>query len=582
MARKRDIGIVGLGPRGSWALENFVIELHRQNQLTDIQLLLFEKSNHHGNGHVYATNQIESNWINICERILHLDKRAEINLSTCLIPSFPSYHIWANLNYDIISKKQPDTYPPRAKLGIYLSQRFESFIDPLLSAKIAIIYKEKVEEVLVNKDNKIQINTNLHSYKDIDEVLLTIGHQTTVLDNQLADWEKFAAGKPALTHYISPYPIDQFLHSDKLTDSSSVGIRGFGLSMIDVARAIANKFGKFVTHDAYTKSCSYVTTNDLDRMIVPFSLDGLPPVPKPISAHIDNWYKPSSQQLIDFESKIGNALTQQQACNSDFLIKAFAPIAAEVYINLHQTYSQDQYSANELEHVITEWLRDNNYNHATILSTNHDVVKSIQDHVAMALGQQDISLDYCVGQVWRYCQPSIYKQLSYNACKEEVIADIIALEESTKRYSYGPPVESMQQMLALIDAGVMTMDMVDNPDFKLTEKGWCFSKDDKTITVGIMINSVLSPPQIKSVNSPIVKNMLSDDLIEAVHDDLGVSTDESGYLISSEHNNKAPIALLGRLAKGTIIGVDAILECFGDRPQKWAIEAANRHVNRVI
>jgi hypothetical protein len=37
MARKRDIGIVGLGPRGSWALENFVIELHRQNQLTDIQ-----------------------------------------------------------------------------------------------------------------------------------------------------------------------------------------------------------------------------------------------------------------------------------------------------------------------------------------------------------------------------------------------------------------------------------------------------------------------------------------------------------------------------------------------------------------
>jgi len=91
-----------------------------------------------------------------------------------------------------------------------------------------------------------------------------------------------------------------------------------------------------------------------------------------------------------------------------------------------------------------------------------------------------------------------------------------------------------------------------------------------------MINSVLDAPKINSVNSSIIQNLLSNNLIEAVHDELGISTDENAYVISQEKSRKIPIALLGRLAKGTIIGVDAILECFGKRPEQWATEAIKR------
>ncbi|WP_262486210.1 hypothetical protein [Gillisia marina] len=36
------------------------------------------------------------------------------------------------------------------------------------------------------------------------------------------------------------------------------------------------------------------------------------------------------------------------------------------------------------------------------------------------------------------------------------------------------------------------------------------------------------------------------------------------------------MAVLGRLSKGSVIGVDAILECFGPRVTDWAKAAAKR------
>jgi len=158
-----------------------------------------------------------------------------------------------------------------------------------------------------------------------------------------------------------------------------------------------------------------------------------------------------------------------------------------------------------------------------------------------------------------------------------VIAQIIELDESTKRFSYGPPVESIQQLLALIEAGILNLDFVNDPNIELLKEGWRFSVGEKSITANMMVDSVLDSPQIKAVKSSIIKNMLADDLIKVVHDDLGVETNETAYLISENHEQNVPIALLGRLAKGSIIGVDAILECLGSRPQQWAKQAAKNH-----
>mgnify|MGYP003683096875 CR=1 FL=1 len=580
-SKNKNIAIIGIGPRGGYALENFIKSLAEKTNELHLHVYLFEQTGNFGNGKVYETNQIESNWINIPERILLLEKREVIKFSELQIPSFPSYHQWTEKDIEKQSKEQVDNYPPRAKIGTYLQERLHSIITPLQENNIVTLVKDKVEKVSLSEDYKVSIATKTEDYNDLDEILLTIGHQPTELSDQLLEWKEFVSNKNQLALFTSPYPIRNFLNHTNLTGKSIVGIRGFGLAMIDVARAIAQQFGKFTIKDDYTRKCTFTPNENYKGKMIPFSLDGLPAVPKPLNALVDDLFKPTKKKLSDYESLIGNPETQKKASSVDFLLKAFAPIAAKIYLQLDTTFHQGNLSLEETENIIIKWLKDPEYKHPAILSSNQSVKKMMQDFVAMATKQKPISLDFCVGQVWRHCQPSMYEKLSFNDCDEEVFADIIALDESTKRYSYGPPVESIQQMIALLEAQKLDVNFVSDPDIELTNEGWKLSSDSNTETVTAMINSVLDPPKIKAVKSSIIESLLSSDLIQIVHDDLGIMTDENAYVISNDKRHDIPIALLGRLAKGTIIGVDAILECYGSRPKKWAKKASDRHILSV-
>jgi len=579
MTAIRKIGIIGVGPRGGYSLEKLIIELVKQNSLLNIHISLFESTGNFGNGQVYDIDQNSSNWVNITERILELDQREAIDIDSLKIASFASYHDWADKDFNTLSDDTIDTYPPRAQVGEYLSQRFQSLAKPLIQSNIIALHKEQVKEVKLLNNDKIQISTNAKAYEEFDEVLLTIGHQSTEPPQQIADWEKFAGDKKNINLFKSPYPVADYLHHKNLNNESIIGIRGFGLAMIDVVRAIAEKFGEFITLDEQTRSSTYQIEQKGTPTIVPFSLDGLPPSPKPLNAQIDKWFKPTEASILKFEKHIGDKKNQAAAESPRFLIEAFAPIAAGIYLDLPNIINPQNLSASAIIKLIEKWLEDQSFENSLIISRKQPAKESMKSFVEMAIGEAAISLDYCIGQVWRYCQPSIYKKLSFNECSDNVFAEIIALDESTKRYSYGPPVESIQQLLALEKAGILNLDMANDPNIKLTAEGWQFNLADQSITANFMIDSVLDAPQIKVVNSPIVENMLVDNLIKIVHNDLGVETNENGYLISKESDKKIPIALLGRLAKGTIIGVDAILECFGSRPLQWAKQASERHIN---
>lgn len=575
--QNRKIGIIGIGPRGGYAFERFILELIEHSSLSNIELCLYEETGNFGNGQVYNSNQSSANWINITERILDLEKRVGVDTNKIKIPSFPSYKEWSDMNYTRIDDEKSDTYPPRAKLGKYLSQRFQSFIQPLITSGTVYVFTERVEEVTWIDNNKLEILTNSGRHENFDEILLTIGHQPTKFSKQILDWKSFVANKDNLHLYTSPYPTTSYLNNKKLTKDSSIGIRGFGLAMIDVTRAIALKFGEFLVINENSKKSEYKTQFSIKDLFVPFSLDGLPPVPKPLNAKVDNWFKPDKTSLRDLEKKLEDKRAQKNAKDSTFLIDEIVPITGRIYKNLPSNNNHEKLDLAEIENTIRLWLLDQNYEHQLLVSNEQCTVKIMSNYVEMAIGVKPISLDFCIGQVWRHCQPTIYKSLSFNECKDEVFAEIIELDESTKRYSYGPPVESIQQLLALVDAGILFLDFVNNPKIVTTNDGWKLSTKENSITVDFMIDSVLAPPKIDIVNSKLVKHLLADHLMQAVHRDLGIVTDENGYLISDDVERKIPIALLGRLAKGTIIGVDAILECFGSRPQLWAKQAAQHH-----
>lgn len=73
------------------------------------------------------------------------------------------------------------------------------------------------------------------------------------------------------------------------------------------------------------------------------------------------------------------------------------------------------------------------------------------------------------------------------------MAGLIALDERMKRYTYGPPVASMQQLLALVDAGMLNLTVVNNPAITLTDQGWELKVNDVVVVADVMIDTVPSP-----------------------------------------------------------------------------------------
>ncbi len=573
----RQIAIIGAGPRGLSALENLFIQLSENKKEESVVVSIFETSETPGSGNVWDTKQLRTNWLNISERALKdLQGRAAISLGDHNIPEFPSYTNWLPEEEQNPDEKEPDKFPERSKLGTYLNERFTSIAVELQMAGFLKIIRSQVINIDY-KENIFSLETKDDCF-EFDEVLLSVGHQPTEISDQLKKWKKHEKSNPKLQVFEEAYPVEEFLSSEKINETSSIAIRGFGLAMIDVVRALTiGKGGKFEILDKKTFRSKFISTPEVPKKIVAFSLDGKPMVPKPLNAEIDSSYEPTEEEIEKFAKIISkNAHGKKEVSDTLFLKNAMAKIASRVYLDLQEKACSHDLKQKELSTIIVEWLSDENFKHDLISPNSQPAQQSIKDFINMALGEGKVSLDYCIGQVWRHCQPTLYKEFSHANLEDDVIAAVIALDERIKRYSYGPPIESMQQLLSLVDSGILDLDLVEDPEITEVKNGWKLENNRSKCTAQIMINSVLDAPKLMEVSSPIICNLLANDLIEPMHSDLGINTKKDGTIEISDEEKFIPLAVLGRLSKCSVIGVDAILECFGPRVSDWAKAAAQR------
>lgn len=561
----KEIAIVGCGPRGLHSLECLMDSLSQKRDQLKVKITIYEKETHLGSGQVWKLDQPDANWLNIADSALeNLKGRDKISFNSFEIPAFPSFIDWMKQEHNHEVDDEVDDFPARNKMGGYLNKRFKTIANVLEKEAFLVIKHALVKQVqYVNKQFLITDDSQQENH--FDECLLTIGHQPTEDDSQIASWKSSCTSGDKLL-FDNPYESNII---DKIKADDTVGLRGFGLAMIDMMRQLTIEKGARFKKTHHDWKLSYQPSASSIKKIIPFSLDGLPVVPKPLGQKVDAFFKPSDSQLEDFKSKIYNHLQDAASLNNiEFLLDAFVPIAVNKFIE-HPSFNtkEDQVT---IEIVAKEWLNDMSFEHDIILDTKMNPTDYISKTIEIALGKSAVSLDFVIGQVWRHLQPAMYDLFSHSNMHDLVMAQVIALDESTKRYSYGPPVESMIQMIALIESGFITTDYLSNPDIKCESDHWLISKKDKKEEIHVMINSVLDPPQLREINSSLVKNLLHNDLLEPVTSDLGIATNKNGTIKLSDENDQIQLASLGRNCKGSVMGVDAILECFGDRIKNWS------------
>ena len=537
------LAIVGGGPRGLAAAE--ALRARAEETESSVELTMFEPHPAIGAGPHHDPSQTPLNRLNIPLRLIDI---APAGFAGAHVGSFQA---WAGGH---LAGVGPDDYPSRRDLGRFLTARWHDLLDSV-SAQFDIAVARHEAKRLMRDSTRWRMETEEGSFGPFDEVLLTPGHQPVEPDPQLTRWRAHADTIGATL--IAAYPSDVLMASARNWQGHTVAIRGLALSMIDVMRALTvGQGGRFVPS---TDGLRYEASGLEPARLLPFSLDGVPPAPKPASAKLDAVYDPDAAAIRRFETALAKAVAGSAEEVISMLGEGLAALSAPVC---------ERFGGKEAD--IASWLTTELSEEAEHAAEDRPPASILADHLAMAEGRAAPSPGYVVGQVWRKLQNSLRRVYNPAEISVETATALVRFDEGMKRFSYGPPALAAAEMLALVRSGLLDLRAVDDPDIAMVQGGWRLSGDKGEATAKVMVDSVLPSPELAKLSGPLLADLRKQGLLSPVGTKLGARTTGEGRVLDASGNPVRGLSMLGRLALGSVIATDSVHDCFGASVGRWA------------
>ncbi len=514
----RRIAIIGMGPRGLGAAEALAA------RVPDARVDVFDPVQPWGAGPNFSPDESELCLLNLPIRAVRIDGGA--------------FGDWLGAEDD-------EAFPPRADLGRFFAARFEE-----LAARLKPVMHAAKVEALEHGDEGWWLQAG-GAHGPFDEVLLTQGQPQSAPDDQLAEWKAHAEEhdlplRPA-------YPGEALRKAAEGWAGQVVGVRGLGLSTLDVMRLLTlGQGGRF-------EDGEYLASGREPARIVPFSLDGHAPAPKPVDAEVDARFDPLEAETEAFVAGLAEAVGMAaEAALERVCATLEAPVARLAGVR---------------EAEVRDWLaqeRDRPGSQET-----REAIEALVSHMAMARGAAP-DVGYALGQLWRKWQDELRQGFNPARMAPETAAALLHFDDGLKRFSYGPPLRSAEELLALIRAGMVDLRAVDHPDIRLVEDGWVLDGDAATLKAAAMVDAVLPSPALAPVTDPALVGLRDAGWLHAVAEGLGAATAADGQALTRDGRPAPGLAVLGRMASGSVIAVDSIHDCFGAAADRWAEGVARR------
>jgi uncharacterized NAD(P)/FAD-binding protein YdhS len=524
------------------ALEALLIKAHED--AAQVTIDIFDPFEWPGAGPNFDPDQSAHCILNIPIRALDIDPP---DILSDHIKPFPA---WSSTSY------QADDFPPRSDLGAYLNARFKALCDATKDG-FAITHTNVLITGLKHSATGWWLEAGEKQYGPYDEVLLTQGQPETKPDPQLGRWAEFA-DDAGLT-LISAYPANRLIQAAADWAGQTVAIRGLGLSTLDVLRMLTwGLGGRF-------ENGSYIPSGKEPRKILPFSLDGLPPAAKPATGAVDVRYDPTPEETRAFEAALKATLDLRPKDALEMLCHALITPTLRILNDLGSTETRSD---------VETWLdieRDDAGGQET-----QAAIGALTSTIEIAHARVPPTTGYVIGQVWRKWQNELRKGV--NAVRHDVdtAAALVGFDEGLKRYSYGPPVSAAEELLILIDSGIVSLCTVHDPAVILDPKGWRLIEGEDGMLASVMIDAVLPSPDLDQLLDPLITTCICAGLIQPIADGLGAHILPDGQLVNHEGTVQIGFSLLGRLALGSVIAADSLHDCFGSSTTRWAEGVADR------
>ncbi|WP_341861701.1 FAD/NAD(P)-binding protein [Gymnodinialimonas sp. 57CJ19] len=537
----RTLAVIGFGPRGLGALEALAIEAMKRNIRFKIDI--FDTLDVLGAGPNFHPEEDSLCILNIPVRILDIDPPA------CMSDHIAPFAEWSATDYG------GDDFPPRADLGAYLEARFAALRDT--ARDVFNVTHIKAKARALSRDDGWHVTTKDQHYGPYDEVLLSPGQPATKLDPQMKEWTDHAQDhKLDLLH---AYPGAKLLAAAHDWQDKTVAIRGLGLSTHDVLRLLTIGLGGRFERGAYTRS------GREPRKILPFSRDGLPPAPKPATAEIDRLFDPTRGEIEAFKAALTQAVGQDPDDALKTICAALVPPAMRILAECDAAQSRP---------AVEQWLATERDDPGA--QDIQDTIATLRVTIDMAHQRIAPSIGYVIGQIWRKMQNDLRSGVNGAVVAPDTAIAIVGFDGALKRYSYGPPVTASEQLLTLIDDGLVSLQAVEDPDILMEPDGWRLVEEDAALLAPVMIDAVLPNPSLENITAPLFKRAMDEGSITAVAEGFGAQTRPDGSLVDRNGTVQNGLSLLGRLSLGSVIATDSLHDCFGASTHRWAAGVIDR------
>ncbi|CAI3922095.1 FAD/NAD(P)-binding protein [Commensalibacter communis] len=515
---KITISIIGVGPRGINLFERIIAHCFFDKKLhgKEITIQLFNNNSNYGMG-CHDINQSENLLVNtICNQITTFPDESVLNYKFSL--KGPSFYEWLQNKYKNNNefKIDPLGYYSRKELGNYLCWSFNFLYSIELQHVNFIKIVDTVTDIQKGDDNNWILSTTDTQYLS-DFVFITTGHDCH--EYTFSNKKKMYA-----------YPLTNIQNNVDANDI--VAIQGIGLTTFDVIATLTeDRGGKYIKQsDRYT----YLPSGK-EPKIVAFARSGLP-----LSARGKSYKELREQYKAEFFTR-EKILALQKQNKKDFqkdylplilqdmeyvysftflknkdIIKAYNFLndymmyetEREVIIDKYIPNKEDQFSWEKISNPLLNrsFETQEDFDKWLLNYLNEDVDNAMQ-------GNTQNPIKACT-DILRDIRDLIRLCVNHgNLTEESAIWFNNIFVPIMNRICVGPPVERIQQMLALVEAGILTINLGPNVQVEEKKDGfYLHTTFNTTIKSDFYVVAKVYTPLLDHSENSLVKNILNNNI----------------------------------------------------------------------
>jgi uncharacterized NAD(P)/FAD-binding protein YdhS len=468
---------------------------------------------------------------------------------------------------------RPTDYLPRRLMGEYLAWFYDTLVaDAPDNLEIVRHYAAAID-ISPEIGGREAVVLDSGMTLSVDHVVLTSGHT----------FNAEQPGRSGAVRYLRPYPVEYF--DEPIPPGAPVAVAGMGLVGFDVLTALT--VGRGGTYEPMGSRKRYVPSGR-EPVIHLYSRSGVPYCAK--SAHgVDPYgaYRPvvcTPEEFAELTHPGGSPIRRQVDFRNELLPLLFAEMQARYYTHAAYLKGGVEESSTARDLLRSAWL-DGDFENAVqklgLLYGPFDPTTQIfagvgrhytsgRDYQAQVYEMIEIDLDEALAEggspvkaaqeVLRILRDQLRSVIEFGGLSLESYIDFQSnVRGRINRLEAGPPPLRSQQLLALLDAGVVRIELGPDPELTALDDGSVILRSTQLdqaneVTVNGVVRGHLDLPSLARSNSPLLSRLYAmGRLTQLSYGDTAVGSvaiSEDFHPYDAEGRLQPNLSLLGVLTEG--------------------------------